>query len=228
MRRQRRLGALVLAEHMLGKADPAALQGAMLAGVRAMGLAVLPWSDATRALRARVAVLRAAFPEDGWPDMSDAGLLASLEHWLGPYIDGVTRRSHLDKIDLDASLRSLLAWPQPQKLDALAPTHVGVPSGSQIAIDYGAPGGPALHVKLQEVFGLQDTPTVAGGRLPLTLHLLSPARRPLAVTRDLRSFWANVYPQVRGEMRGQYPRHIWPENPLEATPTRRTIKPRGT
>ncbi len=228
MRRQRRLGALVLADRVLGKADPAAVQAAMLTGVRGMGLAALPWSDGTRALRERVAVLRAAFPEDTWPDMSDAGLLATLDEWLAPYLDGVTRRSHLEKVDLNAALRNLLVWPQPQKLDELAPTHIGVPSGSSIAIDYSASGGPALQVKLQEVFGLQGTPAVAGGRLPLTLHLLSPARRPLAVTRDLKSFWANVYPQVRGEMRGQYPRHIWPENPLEATPTKRTIKPRGT
>ena len=228
MRRQRRLGALVLAERVLGKADPTAVQAAMRTGVRDMGLAALPWTDSTRALQQRVAALRTAFPEDTWPDMSDAGLLATLETWLGPYLDGITRRSHLARVDLNEALRSLLVWPQPQKLDELAPTHIGVPSGSQIAIDYGALGGPALHVKLQEVFGLRDTPAVAGGRMPLTLHLLSPARRPLAVTRDLKSFWANIYPQVRGEMRGEYPRHIWPENPLEATPTKRTIKPRGT
>jgi ATP-dependent helicase HrpB len=227
-RRQRRLGALVLEDRPLAKADPALLQAAMLTGIHAMGLGALPWTDTTQTLRRRVALLRKAYPEDSWPDLSDAALLETLETWLGPYLDGVTRRAHLATVDLNAALRSLLPWPLPQKLDDLAPTHLTVPSGSQIALDYGADGGPALHVKLQEVFGLTDTPTIAGGRVPVTLHLLSPARRPVAVTGDLRSFWTNVYPQVRGEMRGRYPRHIWPENPLEAAPTRRSIKPRGT
>ena len=227
-RRQRRLGALILSERPLTKADPAAVQAAMIAGIRDIGLAALPWSDGARTLQQRVAVLRRAFPEDGWPDMSDAALTATLDQWLGPYLGGVTRRNHLAGIDINEALRSLLIWPQPQKLDELAPTHLAVPSGSSIAVDYSADGGPALHVKLQEVFGLRTTPAVAGGRMPVTLHLLSPARRALAVTRDLQSFWANIYPQVRGEMRGQYPRHIWPESPLEATAVRRTIKPRGT
>ncbi len=228
VRRQRRLGALILEDRPFTKADPALVQAAMIAGIRDMGLAALPWNDAARALRQRVAVLRTAFPEDPWPDMSDTALTDTIEHWLGPYLDGVTRRGHLAGLDLNAALRALLPWPFPQKLDELAPTHIPVPSGSQITVDYGADGGPALHVKLQEVFGLRDTPAVAGGRVPVTLHLLSPARRSLAVTGDLKSFWANVYPQVRGEMRGRYPRHIWPENPLEATPTQRSIKPRGT
>ena len=228
VRRQRRLGALILEDRPFTKADPALVQAAMIAGIRQLGLAALPWTEAARALQGRVAVLRAAFPEEAWPDMCDTALANSLEHWLGPYLDGVTRRAHLASLDVHGALRGLLPWPQPQKLDELAPVQIGVPSGSDITVDYGADGGPALHVKLQEVFGLRDTPTVAGGRVAVTLHLLSPARRSLAVTRDLKSFWANVYPQVRGEMRGRYPRHIWPENPLEATPTRRSLKPRGT
>ncbi len=227
-RRQRRLGALILSDRPLAKADPVAVQAAMITGIRNIGLAALPWSDAARNVQQRVAVMRRAFPEETWPDMSDTALTANLDQWLGPYLDGVTRRSHLANVDLTEALRSLLVWPQPQKLDELAPTHLTVPSGSHIAVDYSADGGPALHVKLQEVFGLRTTPSVAGGRVPVTLHLLSPARRALAVTRDLPSFWANIYPQVRGEMRGQYPRHIWPENPLEAQAVRRTIKPRGT
>ncbi len=228
VRRQRRLGAIVLEDRPLTKADPGFVQAAMITGIRDMGLAALPWNGTARALQQRVAVLREAFPEDAWPDMSDAALADTLEEWLGPYLDGVTRRGHLATLDISNALRGLLPWPLPQKLDDLAPTHIGVPSGSQITVDYSADGGPALHVKLQEVFGLRDTPSVAGGRVPVTLHLLSPARRSLAVTSDLKSFWANVYPQVRGEMRGRYPRHIWPENPLEATPTQRSIKPRGT
>lgn len=227
-RKTRRLGALVLEARPLRDADSALLQAAMIAGVRDMGLDALPWSDATRALQHRVAALRAAYPQDAWPDMSNAALTESLETWLGPFLDGVTRRNHLARVDLNAALRSLLPWPLPQRLDELAPTHIAVPSGSHIAVDYSVQGAPALYVKLQEVFGLRETPSIAGGRVQVTLHLLSPAQRPIAVTADLKSFWANVYPQVRGEMRGRYPRHIWPENPLEAVATRRSIKPRGT
>jgi len=193
-----------------------------------MGLGALPWTDTLRTLRERVALLRTAYPEDQWPDLSDAALLARLDEWLTPFLAGITRRGHMAKLDLDAALRSLLPWPLPQRLDDLAPTHLGVPSGSRIAVDYSVAGAPALYVKLQEVFGLRDTPAIAGGRIPVTLHLLSPAQRPIAVTADLKSFWANVYPQVRGEMRGRYPRHAWPENPLDATATRRSLKPRGT
>jgi ATP-dependent helicase HrpB len=227
-RRQRRLGALVLEDRPLAAADPALMQAAMIEGIRDLGLAALPWTAAAEGLRQRVAMLRAAFSEDAWPDLSDDALLNMLDMWLGPYLDGVTRRSHLASLDICEALKTLLPWPLPQKLDDLAPTHLRVPSGSHIAVDYATTGSPALHVKLQEVFGLSDTPKIAGGRVAVTLHLLSPARRPVAVTGDLGSFWANVYPQVRGEMRGRYPRHIWPENPLEAAPTQRSIKPRGT
>jgi len=227
-RETRRLGTLVLEARPLRNADPALLQAAMIAGVRDLGLDALPWTDATRTLRERVALLRKAAPQDGWPDLSDQALLETLDDWLTPYMTGITRRSHLIKLDLDSVLRNLLPWPLPQRLDELAPTHVAVPSGSRIAVDYSVAGSPALYVKLQEVFGLKETPAIAGGRIPVTLHLLSPAQRPIAVTADLKSFWANVYPQVRGEMRGRYPRHIWPENPLEATATRRSLKPRGT
>jgi len=225
--RQKSLGALALEEKPLRAADTALMQAAMIAGVRNLGLAALPWTDNATALQARVAFLRQAQPEEAWPDMSEAALLATLEEWLAPYLSGVTRRAHLATVDLTEALRTLLPWPLPQKLDQFAPTHLAVPSGSHIAVDYAATG-PALYVKLQEVLGLADTPTVAGGRVAVTLHLLSPARQPIAVTRDLRSFWSNVYPQVRGEMRGAYPRHIWPEDPMSATAVRRSIKPRGT
>ncbi|MGE4064046.1 MAG: ATP-dependent helicase HrpB [Rhodospirillaceae bacterium] len=227
-RESRRLGALVLESRPLRRPDADRIQAAMVEGVREMGLDSLPWTDALKTLRARVALLRAAFPEDSWPDLSDAALGEGLETWLAPYLDGVSRRAHLARVDLEAAVRGLLPWPLPQRLDELAPTHIPVPSGSRIAVDYSVPGVAALYVKLQEVFGLAETPSIAGGRTRVTLHLLSPAQRPIAVTADLKSFWANVYPQVRGEMRGRYPRHIWPENPLEATATRRSIKPRGT
>ena len=225
-RRQRRLGALILEDRPLSAPDVTALQAAMVEGVRSLGLAALPWDEGTSALRARVAFLKRARPAQAWPDLSDAALLADLEHWLGPFLVGVTRADQLHQIDLNAALMALLPWPLPAELDAQAPTHIPVPSGSHVRVDYGADGGPAVSVKLQEVFGLTTTPTVAG--VPVTLHLLSPAQRPLAVTRDLASFWANVYPHVRGEMRGRYPRHNWPEDPLTAIPSRRSIKPRGT
>ena len=227
-RAQRRLGALVLADKPLRDPDPEAVLAALLAGVRELGLAVLPWTAASEGLRARVEFLRRALGGDTWPDMSEPALLATLETWLGPFATGITRAEGLAGVDLHAALTMLLPWPLPAKLDELAPTHLQVPSGSHLAVDYGAEGGPALSVKMQEVFGLTATPLVAGGRAPVTLHLLSPAQRPLAVTRDLASFWANVYPQVRGEMRGRYPRHNWPEDPVAAAPSKRSLKPRGT
>ncbi len=227
-RSQRRLGALVLSDKPLRNPDPDAVLAALMEGVRELGLAALPWTPVTDGLRRRVAFLRGILRDGTWPDMSDAALLAGVETWLGPFAAGITRADDFGRIDLHAALISLLPWPLPSKLDELAPTHLVVPSGSHIAVDYGADGGPALSVKMQEVFGLTTTPLVAGGRAPVTLHLLSPAQRPLAVTRDLASFWANVYPQVRGEMRGRYPRHNWPEDPVAAIPTKRSLKPRGT
>ncbi|MGE5202676.1 MAG: ATP-dependent helicase C-terminal domain-containing protein, partial [Acidobacteriota bacterium] len=148
-------------------------------------------------------------------------LVESLETWLGPYLEGITRRSQLERVDLLAALKTLLPWELQRKLDMLAPTHVTVPSGSRIPIDYGAGEVPVLAVRLQEMFGLAETPAVAGGRVPLLLHLLSPAGRPLQVTRDLRGFWSTSYRTVRAEMRGRYPKHPWPEDPLTEPPTRR-------
>ena len=224
-RRVRRLGALILEQAPLKDVDRDRIKPAMLKGLRRMGLAVLPWDDGLARLRARVAFARGADPQGGWPDFGDDALSQTLDDWLGPFLDGVSRKSHLSRLDLRAALMTLLPWPLPKKLDEIAPDRVGVPSGSTIEVDYAATGGPAIFVKLQEVFGLVDTPRVGG--VPVTLHLLSPAQRPIAVTRDLASFWRNVYPTVRGEMRGRYPRHIWPEDPLTAVATRRSIKPRG-
>ncbi|HWJ04546.1 MAG TPA: ATP-dependent helicase HrpB [Steroidobacteraceae bacterium] len=228
-RRVRRLGSLVLEERALGAAAGERVPAAMIAGIRALGLRSLPWTKDLEQWRARVALLRAHAntPAEAaqWPDVSDEALLASLEGWLAPYLDGVTRRDHLARVDLRAALHGLLDWPTQRRLDELAPTHLVVPSGSRIALDYTA-AVPALAVRLQEVFGWMDTPRVAGGRVPVTLELLSPARRPVQVTRDLASFWARGYPEVKKELKGRYPKHYWPDDPHAAVPTRK-VRPPG-
>jgi ATP-dependent helicase HrpB len=232
-RRVRTLGSLVLEERALSGAAAVGAGQAMLAGIRSLGLECLPWTADLQQWRARVALLRtqAATPPsriegDSWPDVSDAALLASLESWLAPYLDGVTRRDHLGRVDLRSALHGLLDWNRQKRLDELAPTHVTVPSGSRVPIDY-TQASPTLAVRLQEVFGWTESPRIASGRVPLTLELLSPARRPVQVTRDLASFWARGYAEVRKELRGRYPRHSWPDDPLTAIATRKA-RPRGT
>jgi ATP-dependent helicase HrpB len=222
-RRQRKLWQVVLDDQPLTDADPAALAAAMAAGVRAMGLGCLPWTDELQTFRHRVAFLRGQ--GDGWPDLSDQALLDGLEDWLVPYLSGITRRSHLARLDLAAALTGMLEWEAKRRLDELAPTHVTVPSGSRVRIDYSGEA-PVLAVRLQEMFGCADTPRIAAGRVPLLLHLLSPARRPVQVTRDLASFWANAYKAVKADLKGQYPKHWWPDDPMQAEPTARA-KPRG-
>lgn len=225
-RRQKRLGALVLREQPLKEPPQDAIRNALLQAIRRSGLDVLPWTPALRQWQARVALLRRYLPAAaGWPDMSDAALLDRLEQWLGPYLDGVAKFSQLDGIDLHAALTHQLDYAQQKLLDAEAPTHWHVPSGSNIPLDYAHGEVPVLAVRLQEMFGNADTPAIAGGRVKLVLHLLSPARRPLQVTSDLAGFWQTSYRAVRAEMRGQYPKHDWPENPLAAQPTNRA-KPR--
>jgi ATP-dependent helicase HrpB len=164
----------------------------------------------------------AATPPDirTWPAVSDAALATSADIWLAPWLDGITRRDHLSRLSLTEVLRALLPWDKQRKLDELAPTHLQVPSGSNIRIDYLDDNAPAVSVKLQEVFGLDETPRLGNGRIPITFKLLSPARRPVQVTRDLASFWRGTYADVRKDMRGRYPKHYWPENPLEAEATR--------
>jgi ATP-dependent helicase HrpB len=223
---ERRLWSLVLEERALATPSGDAVVAAMIAGIREMGLAALPWTPEIEAWRRRIAFLRSVEGEGGdWPDLGDAALRASLEAWLAPFLSGVTRRAHLARIDLKSALEALLDWKLKKKLDEAAPTHVAVPSGSRIAIDYSDPASPVLAVRLQEMFGAVDTPRLAGGRVPLLLHLLSPARRPVQVTRDLASFWKNGYAAVRADLRGQYPKHFWPDDPLQAEPTARA-KPR--
>ncbi len=227
-RRQRRLGALLLADDPLPDPPRDAVRAALLEGLGELGLAALPWTREASALRQRVRFLhRLEGPESGWPDLSDAWLSAHLAEWLGPFLDGISRRSQLDRMDLTAALKAMLPWDRQRRLDELAPTHVAVPSGSRIPIDYGAGDAPVLAVRLQEMFGQSETPRIAGGRVPLLLHLLSPAGRPLQVTGDLGTFWKTGYRAVRAEMRGRYPKHPWPEDPLTATATARA-KRRGT
>ncbi|MWV15488.1 ATP-dependent helicase HrpB [Pseudomonas sp. L-22-4S-12] len=226
--RQRKVGELVLSREPLKELDEAARARALLGLVRRKGLELLPWTAELRQWQARVALLRrldlAEKPTSDWPDVSDAALLASLEDWLLPYLGKVSRLSHFAGLDLPGILAGLLPWPLPQRLDELAPRSLTVPSGSRIAIDYGEEP-PVLAVRLQELFGLAATPRIGGGRLGLKLHLLSPARRPVQVTQDLASFWANTYGEVKKDLKGRYPKHYWPDDPLIAEPTARA-KPR--
>jgi ATP-dependent helicase HrpB len=226
-RRIRRLGELVIDDAPLRNVGPQAV-AAMLDGIRALGLGCLPWTRDLEQWRARVAFARAHDPRgaSAWPDVSDQALLESLDTWLAPWLEGVTRRDHLSRLDLRGALHSLLDWDARRRLDAFAPTQLAVPSGSRITVDY-ASGAPTLAVRLQEVFGLNASPRVAEGRVPVTLELLSPARRPVQVTRDLESFWLRGYHEVRKELKGRYPRHYWPEDPREAVATRR-VRPPGT
>jgi ATP-dependent helicase HrpB len=172
-----------------------------------------------------VLFLKRVMTEEEWPDVSDPSLLASLERWLTSYIGGITRLAGLKGIDLADALRSRLAWPQRRRLDELAPTHLEVPSGARLRLDYSGEV-PVLAVRVQEMFGCTDTPRVAGGRQPVLVHLLSPAGRPVQVTQDLAGFWAGSYDQVKKELRGRYPGHHWPDDPLHAAPTRRAKKAR--
>ena len=222
-RRRRRLGALALEDKPLKAPDAEAVRRAMLDGVRQLGLGALPWGDELAKWRERIAFLRRQ--DESWPDLSDEALVKSLGDWLAPFLDGVSRKDHLSRVDLGAALRALLPWEQQRRLDSLAPTHVEVPSGSRVPIDYTNPAEPTLSVRLQEMFGLTDTPKIGGGKVPLTIHLLSPARRPVQVTRDLASFWKTGYRDVKAELKGRYRRHYWPDDPLVAEPTARA-KPR--
>jgi ATP-dependent helicase HrpB len=226
-RRVRRLVGLVIDEAPLRDAGSQAT-AAMIAGIRSLGIGCLPWTRDLEQWRARVAFARANDPRgaSAWPDVSEGALLDAATEWLAPWLDGVTRRDQLERVDLRAALHALLDRETQRRLDAFAPTHLTVPSGSRVTVDYSS-GVPTLAVRLQEVFGLTASPRVAGGRVPVTLELLSPARRPVQVTRDLESFWARGYHEVRKELKGRYPRHYWPEDPREAVATRR-VRPPGT
>jgi ATP-dependent helicase HrpB len=195
----------------------------MVDRVRKDGIHALPWDDAATRVRERITFLRALDP--GWPDVSDQALMDSLDRWLEPRLGGLTRWDDLARVDLGGALLDLVGWERRGALDRLAPTHVVVPSGSRIPVDYGDPEQPVLAVRLQEMFGLTETPRIGQGAVPLTLHLLSPAGRPVQVTRDLAGFWRTSYFDVRKDLKGRYPRHHWPDDPLRAQPTRR-IRPK--
>ncbi len=218
-RRQRRLSELILDDAPLPEADSAAVTAALLQGIRQMGIDCLPWNGAMQSWRQRVLFLR-RFDGDAWPDVSDTALLATLEDWLAPYLARCSRRAHLANVDLHAALTGLLTWEQRRTLDEWAPTHLTVPSGSRIAIDYDN-DPPVLAVRLQEMFGARDTPRLANGKVAVLLHLLSPARRPVQVTQDLAGFWARGYHDVKKDLKGRYPKHAWPDDPLQAPPTAR-------
>jgi ATP-dependent helicase HrpB len=215
--REWRLGALVLERRPCAEAGADVLRQALLQGLRSLGLEALPWSPATRQLQQRLCLAHQHLGAP-WPDRSDAALLADLEGWLGEQLEGLRSRAELQRLHLDEALWTGLDWAQRRELEHLLPTSLPIPSGREARLDYSS-DQPVLAVKLQEMFGARSTPTVLAGRLPVSLHLLSPAGRPLAQTQDLESFWDGAYRQVRSEMRGRYPRHPWPEDPRDAPAT---------
>ncbi|MBC6696926.1 ATP-dependent helicase HrpB [Hymenobacter puniceus] len=224
-RRQRRLGALLLSDAALAQPDAALVANALLEALRTAGVARLPWSEAATALRQRLAFLHHHFPEN-WPAVSDEALTEELDEWLTPHLVGLKSLNDVSRLDWPELLLQRLpgGWAQRQELDRLAPAYLAVPSGSHVALNYSDPATPVLAVKLQELFGLTETPAVAGGRVPLLLHLLSPSGRPAQVTRDLRSFWEKGYFEVRKDLKGRYPKHPWPDKPMEHVPTKLTKK----
>jgi len=261
-RQHRQYGALLLSSSVLKKVEPHTMAMAMVEGIRAEGLSILPWTKSLRTWQARVCFLSATGKYPDFPHLEDAFLLDTLESWLLPFLTGISSAGALKRVDLTMALKSQFTWKQRQQIQKDAPTHITVPSGSRIPLVYADPGsvggkttppasppdkinhsetehsvpaspnnkaaleGPVLPVRLQEMFGCIDTPVIAGGAVPVTLHLLSPAGRPVQITRDLKSFWANTYIDVKKDLKGRYPRHYWPDNPLEARPTRRA-KPKS-
>jgi ATP-dependent helicase HrpB len=222
---ERRFAQLVL-ERRSVPARPEDAQTALLLAVRELGLEALPWGEQTRSLRTRVTCLREWCPELGLPDVSDAALLGTLEDWLAPYLAGKTRLDALSAQMLGEAVAAKLDYAQRKAVDESAPEALTVPSGNSRRLDYEPGKAPVLAVKLQELFGLADTPRIANGRVAVTLHLLSPAQRPIQVTQDLRGFWERTYPEVKKELKGRYPRHPWPDDPWNAKPTHRA-KPRS-
>lgn len=222
-RKRMRLGAIMINETILQRPDEQQVANVMLAAIRQTGFALLPMTKQAQQLKARMMLMSLA--GNDWPEASDEVLLSTLEDWLKPHIFGMKSRSDLQKLPMLQLLESSLSWKQKQELDEQVPTHIVVPSGSRIPVDYSDPESPVLAVRLQELFGMKDTPRLARGRLPVTLHLLSPSQRPVQVTRDLASFWENAYFEVKKDLKGRYPKHYWPDDPYAAVPTNRT-KPR--
>ncbi|NIG15047.1 ATP-dependent helicase HrpB [Pantoea sp. Cy-640] len=218
------IGALILRAQPQARPEPEILHAAMLRWIREKGLAVLGWTPEAEQLRVRLQCAAQWLPEEAWPTLDDDTLLASLEHWLLPEMGKVRDLKGLQSVNLVSALLHLLTWSQRQRLDTVLPTHYTVPTGSRLPIRYDAEKPPALAVRMQEMFGEAQNPAVADGRVPLVLELLSPAHRPLQITRDLAAFWRGAYPEVQKEMKGRYPKHPWPDDPASALPTRRTKK----
>ncbi|WP_447968441.1 ATP-dependent helicase HrpB [Nitrospira sp. M1] len=224
-RRQRRLGELVIKDRPLQESSSSLITSALLHGIRQHGIDCLPWTKDLRNWQARVLYIRKIESEEsGWPDVSDTHLLETLEQWLAPYVSGMSRLHEVKNMQLNVPLHAHLAWNQQQVLEQQAPTHMTVPTGSRISLDYCSHDIPILAVRLQELFGLQETPKLAHGKGQVMLHLLSPARRPIQVTQDLASFWRNTYQEVKKELKGRYPKHYWPDDPLQAQPTRNMLR----
>jgi ATP-dependent helicase HrpB len=223
-RRSRRLGALVLSERPFAISPNEETAQSLAAGIARVGLDRLPWIRALRQWRDRVMFLRAS-EGDEWPDLSDAALSKTVGEWLAPALTIKTAIGELTADELGVALSGLLSWPLKRRLEAEAPTHFEAPTGSRVPIDYQAEGGPKIAIRVQELFGLDRHPAIAGGKVPLLIDLTSPAHRPVQTTRDLPGFWRGSYAAVRAEMRGRYPKHPWPDDPIAATATRRA-KPR--
>ena len=225
-RRLRRLGPIIIAEQNLAVSSTQAAANILANGIASLGIKRLAWTKAQKQWRDRVMFLRQAEGET-WPDLSDQALALDAENWLAPFILGRSSLADIKPEDLDSAVKALLPWDLTKRLEQEAPTHYEAPTGSQIAIEYETDSGPILAIRVQELFGLSQHPTLAGGRVPLTLHLLSPAHRPIQITRDLPGFWKGSWSAVKTEMKGRYPRHVWPDDPAGALPTTRA-KPRGT
>jgi ATP-dependent helicase HrpB len=225
-RRSERLGAVTLAERPFPVLPGPDAARKLAEGIIGLGLERLPWTKSLQQWRGRVMFLRRA-AGDEWPDLSDPALAATAAEWLTPLLEGKTTLASVSADDLATAIGVLLPWNLKRRLDAEAPTHFSAPSGSSVPIDYDTEEGPKLAIRVQELFGLDRHPSIAGGKVPLVVELLSPAHRPVQVTRDLPGFWRGSYAAVKTEMRGRYPRHPWPDDPLKASATRRA-KPRGT
>jgi HrpA-like helicases len=222
--RRSRIGLLTVKVQPLAKPSEDELHQAMLNGIRDKGLNVLNWTEDAQQLRLRLQCAARWLPDEAWPAVDEASLLAELEAWLLPHMGGVKSLRALKNVNVREALQAWLPWTLRQRLDSELPTHYTVPTGSRIAIRYDDEKPPALAVRMQEMFGEASTPTIAKGRVPLVLELLSPAQRPLQITRDLSAFWQGAYREVQKEMKGRYPKHVWPDDPANTAPTRRTKK----
>lgn len=223
---QERIGAVQLSSRQVAASDAEAVP-LVLEQIKRQGLGLLGWNAPARQLQARAGLTAALLPEEGWPDLSDTALLDSLEDWLGPHLSGIRSLQGLQQISLVQLLQEIIGWKLLQSLDSVAPAYLTIPSGRKVALDYTDQDGPVLSAKLQELFGLSESPTVCRGRRAVLVHLLSPAGRPVAVTRDLQGFWERGYQEVRKELRGRYPKHPWPDDPWNAVATHKTKKALG-